>query len=205
MLSSYYALTAVEKEKLFICQYSNLDKKQIPNYSSCSVPDYPLFYSPKRSSYLAVVAIDFGTTYSGFAFSFNKDQGKDSIFMNMDWVNEHGSQTSKTPTCLLLKPDLSFDSFGYDAIEKYAGLEGDDGEKEHFFFKHFKMTLHNDEVWCVSLAHELRIECMKDASLKCKFCRSLYLVFDCLQVRTAFHLILIIGHKYFDKQKKKTV
>ena len=102
-----------------------------------------------------MVAIDFGTTYSGFAFSFNKDRGRDSIFMNMDWVNEQGSQTSKTPTCLLLKPDLSFDSFGYDAIEKYAGLEGDGGEKEYFFFKHFKMTLHNDQVWSVSLAQKL--------------------------------------------------
>ena len=109
-----------------------------------TVPDDSLFYSPK-SSYLAIVAIDFGTTYSGFSFSFNKDQGKDAIFMNMDWMNEQGSQTSKTPTCLLLKPDLSFDSFGYDAIDKYAGFEGDGGE-EYFFFKHFKMALHNDEV-----------------------------------------------------------
>ena len=105
-----------------------------------------LLYSPK-SSYLVVVAIDFGTTYSGFAFSFIKDQGKDSIFMNRDWVNEQGGQTSKTPTCLLLKPDLSFDSFGYEAIEKYASLEGEGEEKEYLFFKNFKMTLHNDEVW----------------------------------------------------------
>ena len=108
-----------------------------------------LFYSP-RPSYLAVVAIDFGTTYSGFAFSFIKDQGKDAIFMNMDWVNEQGSQTSKTPTCLLLKPDLSFDSFGYDAIEKYAALQGESEEKEYLFFKHFKMALHSEEVSCLS-------------------------------------------------------
>ena len=105
-----------------------------------------LFYSPK-SQHLAVVAIDFGTTYSGFAFSFIKDQGKDSIFMNMDWVNEQGSLTSKTPTCLLLKSDLSFDSFGYEAIEKYAGLEGEGEDGDYLFFKHFKMALHNDEVW----------------------------------------------------------
>ena len=104
-----------------------------------------LFYTPK-STYLAVVAIDFGTTYSGFAFSFIKDQGKDAIFMNMDWVNEQGGETRKTPTCLLLKSDLSFDSFGYEAIEKYAGLEGEGGEKEYLFFKHFKMALYHDEV-----------------------------------------------------------
>ena len=65
--------------------------------------------------------------------------------MNMDWVNEQGGQTSKTPTCLLLKPDLSFDAFGYDAIEKYAGIQGSE-EKEYLFFKHFKMALHSDEV-----------------------------------------------------------
>lgn len=97
------------------------------------------------------MAIDFGTTYSGFAFSFIKDQGRDAIFMNMDWVNEQGAQTSKTPTCLLLKPNLSFDSFGYEAIEKYAGLEGDGEEKEYLFFKHFKMALHSDKVYL--LAH----------------------------------------------------
>ena len=122
------------------------------NFEFCvfTANEDPLFYSPK-STYLAVVAIDFGTTYSGFAFSFIKDQGRDAIFMNMDWVNEQGGQTSKTPTCLLLKPDLSFDSFGYEAIEKYAGLEGEGEEREYLFFKHFKMALHSDEV-CL-LAH----------------------------------------------------
>ncbi|KAL9960020.1 hypothetical protein ACROYT_G033410 [Oculina patagonica] len=106
--------------------------------------DDSLCYSP-RSSYVAVVAIDFGTTYSGFAFSFIKDQGKDSIFMNREWANEQGGRTSKTPTCLLLNSDLSFDSFGYEAVEKYAGLQDDCNEGEYLFFQHFKMALHNDE------------------------------------------------------------
>ena len=66
--------------------------------------------------------------------------------MNMDWMNEQGGQTSKTPTCLLLKPDLSFDSFGYEAVEKYSSLQSDGEEKEYLFFKHFKMALHTDEV-----------------------------------------------------------
>ena len=89
-------------------------------------------YSPK-SSYLAVVAIDFGTTYSGFAFSFIKDQGKDSIFMNRHWENEQGGYTSKTPTCLLLKPDQSFDSFGYEAVEKYANLQDESNDQKFYF------------------------------------------------------------------------
>ena len=100
----------------------------------------------RGKSFLAIVAIDFGTTYSGFAFSFNKEQGDDSIFMNRDWVNEQGHGTSKTPTCLLLKPDQTFDSFGYKAVEKYTSLKSLSEEKEYFFFQHFKMFLHNDEV-----------------------------------------------------------
>ncbi|KAJ7328613.1 hypothetical protein OS493_023882 [Desmophyllum pertusum] len=98
-----------------------------------------------EKSFLATVAIDFGTTYSGFAFSFNKEQGEDSIFMNREWVSELGHRTSKTPTCLLLKPDQSFHSFGYKAVEKYANLKSLSEEKEYFFFQHFKMFLHNDE------------------------------------------------------------
>ncbi|XP_022801897.1 heat shock 70 kDa protein 12A-like, partial [Stylophora pistillata] len=98
-----------------------------------------------EKSFLATVAIDFGTTYSGFAFSFNKDEGKDMIFMNRAWVNDQGHQTSKTPTCLLLKPDLSFHSFGYEAEENYASLTSISEEKEYMFFRNFKMLLHNDE------------------------------------------------------------
>ena len=107
-----------------------------------SINSLELLYSP----YVAVVAIDFGTTYSGYAFSFIKDKEKDSIFMNREWVNEHGNHTSKTPTSLLLKPDQSFDSFGYKAVEKYAQLQDQSSEQRYYFFQHFKMALHNDEV-----------------------------------------------------------
>ena len=64
--------------------------------------------------------------------------------MNRDWANEQGAQTSKTPTYLLLKTDLSFYSFGYEAMEKYGNIQGEKEEKDFLFFKHFKMTL-NDE------------------------------------------------------------
>ena len=68
------------------------------------------------------------------------------MFMNREWVNEQGGRTSKTPTCLLLKEDLSFDSFGYEAVEKYAHLQDESSEQRYYFFQHFKMALHNDEV-----------------------------------------------------------
>ena len=50
--------------------------------------------------------------------------------MNRDWANEQGAQTSKTPTCLLLKTDLSFYSFGYEAMEKYGNIQGEKEEKD---------------------------------------------------------------------------
>ena len=95
---------------------------------------------------MSVVAIDFGTSYSGFAFSFNKGQEKDAIFMNKDWTNEQNSRTSKAPTCLLLDPDLTFHSFGYEAMENYAQLQNEEEEQKYFFFQHFKMALHSDTV-----------------------------------------------------------
>ena len=66
--------------------------------------------------------------------------------MNREWVNEQGGRTSKSPTCLLLKPDQSFDSFGYEAVEKYVNLQDESKERGYYFFQHFKMALHNDEV-----------------------------------------------------------
>ena len=66
--------------------------------------------------------------------------------MNRDWANEQGGRTSKTPTCLLLNSDLSFDSFGYEAVEKYAGIQEECHEGEYLFFQRFKMDLHNDKV-----------------------------------------------------------
>ena len=98
-----------------------------------------------NSSYIAVVAIDFGTTYSGFAFAFNQKEGEGGIHMNKEWGNEQGLSTLKTPTSLLLRPDGQFDSFGFEADEKYANFFcGED--QEYMYFKRFKMALHKSEV-----------------------------------------------------------
>lgn len=99
---------------------------------------------------LLVVAIDIGTTYSGYAFSFAHEQGEEMA--NPDnmhagrWGCEGGSESSvRTPSCLLLQPDKSFDSFGYEAITKYNGLSADNEHRDWYFFWQFKMVLHKDE------------------------------------------------------------
>ncbi|XP_077870436.1 heat shock 70 kDa protein 12A-like [Saccoglossus kowalevskii] len=95
----------------------------------------------------ATVAIDFGTTFSGFAYSNNSHQNRgatEHIYMSKKWGHNRGISTLRTPTCMLLKPDKGFDAFGYDAQEKFASLEGGT-DKEYYYLERFKMELHNRE------------------------------------------------------------
>lgn len=71
-------------------------------------------------TFIALVAIDFGTTFSGFVFAFNNKVGEKSIHMNKEWGTNQGFSTMETPTCLLLNPNKSFNSFGYEAQDRYA-------------------------------------------------------------------------------------
>jgi len=99
----------------------------------------------EEDKYDVVVAIDFGTSFSGFAFSFNHRDGSEDIFMNRSWGSAQGYSTLKTPTCILLNPLKRFVKFGFEAAEKYAELE-DANDKSFYFFDRFKMMLHGSEV-----------------------------------------------------------
>ena len=97
-----------------------------------------------QHNYFVVVAIDFGTTFSGYAFAFTRDP--DSVHMMRRWEGgDPGVTNQKTPTTLLLKPDGSFHSFGFGARDFYHDLEPEDAKKWMYFEK-FKMTLHSDKV-----------------------------------------------------------
>jgi hypothetical protein len=108
-----------------------------------------IFRASKMSDYVMVAAIDFGTTYSGYAFStisnFKLDPLK--IHANQAW-NAGGKQllSLKTPTCLLLNGRKQLVSFGYEAENDYAELVLDDKHHDHYYFSRFKMRLYNDKV-----------------------------------------------------------
>ncbi|XP_062570231.1 heat shock 70 kDa protein 12A-like [Saccostrea cucullata] len=88
-----------------------------------------------------VAAIDFGTTYSGYAYSFHDDPL--TFFCPQTWYAGQGNLSSlKTPTCLLLNPDQSFNSFGYAAENKYVHLASEGKHLDYYFFMRFKMDLH---------------------------------------------------------------
>lgn len=91
---------------------------------------------------LLVVAIDFGTTYSGYAFSFKSDPMR--VMTNQSWSKRLVSL--KTPTVILLDTNRKFHSFGYEAEEKYAQLL-EDGEADGWaLFRRFKMQLYKNPV-----------------------------------------------------------
>lgn len=91
-----------------------------------------------KSPKLLVAAIDFGTVYSGYAYSFKYEWTKVKI---NNWGG--GKNLSyKTPSVLLLNPDQSFNSFGYQAERKYAELAENGSEcKKYFYFQRFKMDI----------------------------------------------------------------
>ncbi|NWU81932.1 HS12B protein, partial [Onychorhynchus coronatus] len=86
-----------------------------------------------------VVAIDFGTSYSGYCFSLAS--GTDQI-RQVYWGTEHGFKTPKTPTCILFNQQQEFKNFGYDAVMKYKSVASSKAEN-WYFFQNFKMELYN--------------------------------------------------------------
>ena len=103
--------------------------------------------SPSKTpgeKHFVVAAIDFGTTYSGYAFSFVRDP--DSIHMMRKWEGgDPGVSNQKTPTTLLLKPNGEFHSFGFGARDHYHDLEEAEA-KRWYYFEKFKMSLHSSQV-----------------------------------------------------------
>ncbi|XP_019622014.1 PREDICTED: heat shock 70 kDa protein 12A-like [Branchiostoma belcheri] len=96
----------------------------------------------ERRKCLLVAAIDFGTTFSGYAFSFTSS--KDNIIMNKNWGSESGFLAHKTETSVLLNPKGEFKAFGSEASSMYADLEQSDATR-HFYFHRFKMELYTEK------------------------------------------------------------
>lgn len=82
--------------------------------------------------WLVVCAIDFGTTYSGYAYSMRADYERDplNIASNPQWPQEN-MITFKTPTSILFDNSGNFHSFGYEAERKYAQIAEEDQEKQN--------------------------------------------------------------------------
>ena len=99
---------------------------------------------PTASQNLIVVAIDVGTTYSGYAFSF---RNKPSEVTVVNWENHASNGFSyKAPSVLLLNQTYQFVAFGYEAEKQYSDIITREPTDQYLFVKNFKTELVNDRV-----------------------------------------------------------
>lgn len=95
---------------------------------------------PSKSKALVVAAIDFGTMYSGYAFSLTQDWKKTYTYT---WYGGN-APSNKNPTVLLLDSNEEFVAFGYDAEDQYSKLTAKKVHEDYYYFQRFKMILHQD-------------------------------------------------------------
>lgn len=91
-----------------------------------------------------VVCLDIGTTYTGYAYSFIKKPDEISV---RKWASEGTMLSPKAPSSVLLTPELSFHSFGYDAERKFSDLHAKNDHKSWNFVNGFKMVLNDKKVF----------------------------------------------------------
>ncbi|XP_053398663.1 heat shock 70 kDa protein 12A-like [Mercenaria mercenaria] len=94
-----------------------------------------------NEDYLLVAAIDFGTEYSGYAFSTRDDYSRDPLKVAANTWGAGNLMSLKTSTCVLFDKNKKFHSFGFEAEDYYSGYALDDEHHDYYFFRRFKMKL----------------------------------------------------------------
>ena len=106
--------------------------------------------TPQARSSQVVVAIDFGTTYSGYAYAFRSSPEEIHLMRNPEGGQAVGTVSYKIPTILLLNERGEFHSFGYEAREAYHDLDAEKSRK-WLYLEKFKMELHSRKVLLYNL------------------------------------------------------
>ncbi|XP_061186757.1 heat shock 70 kDa protein 12A-like [Saccostrea echinata] len=88
-----------------------------------------------------VASIDIGTAYTGYAYSFKTNPYDITV---RKWTTD-GIVSPKAPSSVLLTPELSFDSFGYEAEKKFSDLFVEKDHKDWHFVQGFKMALNEKQ------------------------------------------------------------
>lgn len=102
----------------------------------------------REQQYLIAAAIDFGTTYSGWAFSTRNDFSKDPtrVFLKQ-WIDPSSTlMYNKTSTSILFDENEKFSRFGFEAEAKYLELTFENKHRSWYFFRRFKMSLFKIQV-----------------------------------------------------------
>lgn len=98
---------------------------------------------PRCSPNLLVAAIDFGTAYSGYAYSSRVDFKVDPLrIMAHKWSQSLISR--KTPTCALFNKNKELVAFGYEAEKQFTELAEENKHQDYYYFQRFKMNLFSE-------------------------------------------------------------
>lgn len=100
----------------------------------------------RRKNALVYAAIDFGTTYSGYAYAFRNyfEETPPKVIANS--LTARDLSSLKVPTILLLDSERKFIAFGCEAEDKYVELAQEKREKNFYYFRRFKMKLYEVRV-----------------------------------------------------------
>ncbi|XP_061186261.1 heat shock 70 kDa protein 12A-like [Saccostrea echinata] len=89
------------------------------------------------------VAIDVGTSYSGYAYSFRSSPNE--IFTNKWDTHAYEGFSHKAPSSILLDSTYNFKAFGYEAELEYSRLVSNQESEKYLFVKNFETRLMNDK------------------------------------------------------------
>jgi hypothetical protein len=95
----------------------------------------------EETSRRIVVAIDFGTTYSGYAYAFRRKPDEIHLMRRKE-AGQVGGPSHKIPTILLMDEREQFHAFGYDARDTYHDMTEEESQR-WLYFEKFKMELHS--------------------------------------------------------------
>ncbi|VDI73321.1 Hypothetical predicted protein [Mytilus galloprovincialis] len=127
-------------------------------------------FQTKKTPFVAVGAIDFGTTYSGCAFSTVQEFKTNPLKIDTLQLDITNASSFKTPTALLLTPEGRFHSFGATAENEYVTLAQKEEANSWYYFNRFKMQLYtNKELTSNMVIKEVGGKTMK-AMLVFAFC-----------------------------------
>ncbi|XP_035984691.1 muscle M-line assembly protein unc-89-like [Fundulus heteroclitus] len=114
-----------------------------------------------------IMAIDFGSGYSGYAFNLKpREEGGETQLKR--WGKELGLDSPKTPTCILFDEHKQFLEFGYKAKTAYSNMRREEAEK-YSFFEDFKREILD----MVSNIKDLQPELLLPWILLCPLCPDL--------------------------------
>ena len=122
---------------------------------------------------MIVGAIDFGTTFSGWGYSFLHEYKSDPTKANVrHW---YGGQlvTEKTPTCALVTSNHKLEAFGYEAENKFKELVENGDHHSYYYFRRFKMELNKGIDKKFSLDFKIKDEMGKSMSALAVFALSI--------------------------------